>query len=88
MFRGGEGLVREIEFKEGLEVSILSERRVHAPYGIDGGGNGGRGENLLIKEDGRMLNLGGKNGVTVEKGDRIRISTPGGGGYGIINESH
>jgi 5-oxoprolinase (ATP-hydrolysing) len=81
-FRGGDGLVREIEFKEELDVSILSERRVHAPYGLEGGGSGRVGENLLIRSDRRALNLGGKNCVRVGAGDRIRITTPGGGGFG------
>jgi len=82
-FRGGDGLVRDLEFLEEMEVAILSERRVFPPWGLDGGEEGRPGRNLLVKQDGRTLNLGGKNQVRVAPGDRIRILTPGGGGYGL-----
>ncbi|EFJ05544.1 hypothetical protein SELMODRAFT_136983 [Selaginella moellendorffii] len=81
-FRGGDGVVREIEFRRGVTVSVLSERRVHAPRGLCGGGNGARGVNLVLRKDGRCVNLGGKNTVRVEAGEVLRILTPGGGGYG------
>ena len=81
-FAGGDGLIRELEFLESLDVAILSERRVFAPYGLKGGEAGKRGKNLLIRRDGHVLNLGGKNEIRVHAGDRIRILTPGGGGYG------
>jgi len=81
-FRGGDGLVREIEFLKPTDVAILSERRVIPPYGLEGGEPGQRGLNLWIQNNGRVVNLGGKNGVHMEAGDRIRIETPGGGGYG------
>ncbi|MGB5684506.1 MAG: hydantoinase B/oxoprolinase family protein, partial [Candidatus Electrothrix sp.] len=81
-FRGGDGLVRELEFLKPLEVSILSERRVFAPYGLKGGEDGKRGENIFIRNNGRRLNLGGKNAIQTEAGDRLRICTPGGGGWG------
>jgi 5-oxoprolinase (ATP-hydrolysing) len=75
--RGGDGLVRELEFLEPATVSILSERRVHAPFGLEGGEPGARGRNLL---DG--VDLGGKCTVEVKAGARLRIETPGGGGFG------
>ncbi|TDJ62138.1 MAG: hypothetical protein E2O42_01225 [Nitrospina sp.] len=81
-YRGGDGLVREIEFLKPLNVAILSERRVYAPYGLEGGEPGALGENWFVKKDGTSLNLGGKNEISVQPGDRIRILTPGGGGYG------
>ncbi len=81
-FHGGDGLVREVEFLAPLQVAILSERRVFAPYGLAGGKSGKRGENLFFTADGRILNLGGKNEIAAHPGDRIRILTPGGGGYG------
>ena len=80
--RGGDGLVREVEFLEPLNAAILSERRVYAPFGLEGGGPGKRGLNLFIRKDGRRLYLGGKNEIRVESGDRFRILTPGGGGFG------
>ncbi|OJD29868.1 5-oxoprolinase (atp-hydrolyzing) [Diplodia corticola] len=81
-FRGGDGVVRDVEFSVPMKVSILSERRVVAPYGLHGGRDGERGRNLWIRAGGRVLNLGGKNTASVGKGDRIVIQTPGGGGWG------
>ena len=81
-FRGGDGLVRELEFLAPLTVALLTERRVYAPYGLAGGEDGRRGENLLLKKNGQVDSLGGKHQIEVEPGDRIRILTPGGGGYG------
>ena len=81
-FNGGDGMIREIEFLEPLNVAILSERRAFAPYGLDGGEPGMQGQNLFIRQNGRVLNLGGKNEIRAHAGDRIRIMTPGGGGFG------
>ncbi|MEA2110182.1 MAG: hydantoinase B/oxoprolinase family protein [Pseudomonadota bacterium] len=81
-FRGGDGLVREIEFLTPLNIAILSERRVFSPYGLRGGANGARGCNTFIRADGRKINLGGKNEIKANPGDCFRIETPGGGGYG------
>ncbi len=83
-FSGGDGLVRELEFLEPLNVAILSERRVFPPYGLAGGQPGKQGQNIFIRDNGRMLNLGGKNEIIAKAGDRIRILTPGGGGYGAV----
>ena len=69
-----------------MHVSILSERRVFAPYGLEGGEPGRRGENLFIRKDGRRMNLGAKNEIQAQPGDRIRIETPGGGGFGTPPE--
>jgi 5-oxoprolinase (ATP-hydrolysing) len=74
---GGLGLVREFEFQAPMRVSILSERRVREPFGLAGGGPGARGRNLL---NGRAV--AGKDSFLVEPGDRVRIETPGGGGFG------
>jgi len=84
-FRGGDGLVREVEFLEPLNTAILSERRVHQPYGLNGGDSGKSGMNLFIRKDGTKVHLGGKNEIRAEPGERIRIETPGGGGYGKVN---
>lgn len=81
-WRGGDGVVRTLEFSAPVSASILSERRVHWPWGACGGGRGKRGLNTLIKADGQRINLGGKNTVDVEAGDSICIETPGGGGWG------
>lgn len=81
-YRGGDGVVRELEFLRPLTASILSERRVLRPFGLLGGGAAEAGVNLLVKRNGRLVSLGGKATVRVQGGDRIRILTPGGGGYG------
>ena len=84
-FRGGHGLVRELEFCEEIKVSILSERRVYRPYGLQGGEAGQVGKNLLLRQrTGVTMNLGGKNSLVVQPGDRLQIMTPGGGGFGAF----
>jgi 5-oxoprolinase (ATP-hydrolysing) len=81
--RGGDGVIRDIEFRVPVQLSILSERRASAPYGMNGGRSGMKGQNLWIRaKDGLSISLGGKNTVMVEAGDRIVVKTPGGGGYG------
>ncbi len=80
-FRGGDGIVREFEFLAPAQVNILSERRVFSPYGLAGGSEGRRGKNILIRGT-RRIRLGGKASLWVNKGDRIVVETPGGGGYG------
>jgi 5-oxoprolinase (ATP-hydrolysing) len=74
---GGDGVIRELEFLAPAEVSILSERRVRAPFGLAGGEPGARGRNAL-----NGCELGGRASFRVVPGDRLRIETPGGGGFG------
>ncbi|KAG2205414.1 hypothetical protein INT47_007199 [Mucor saturninus] len=91
LYRGGDGVIREIEFLEdGIQVSILSERRVFRPYGLEGGQDAERGLNVWVRHETssagkqvmRTLNLTGKNSALFGKGDRIIINSPGGGGFG------
>ncbi|HID33127.1 MAG TPA: hydantoinase B/oxoprolinase family protein, partial [Anaerolineae bacterium] len=64
-------------------VTLLTERRRHAPYGLAGGEQGARGENWLIPGDGSQpQRLPGKTAIHARAGDRIGIATPGGGGWG------
>jgi len=79
--RGGDGIIREYRFKKSARISILSERRRHAPYGIFGGKSGKIGKNFIIKK-GKKFELRSKVNISVEKGDILIIETPGGGGYG------
>jgi 5-oxoprolinase (ATP-hydrolysing) len=76
----------QMEFTSPVRFSVLSERRVLRPRGLAGGGDGALGENLLIKgSSGLQYNLGGKNSVRLQPGDRVRILTPGAGGYGAAD---
>jgi 5-oxoprolinase (ATP-hydrolysing) len=77
LLRGGDGLVRELEFLAPLQVTILSQRRATRPFGLAGGGPGASGRNLLSGGP-----LPGCVSLLVKVGDRLRIETPGGGGYG------
>ncbi|MEQ9318628.1 MAG: hydantoinase B/oxoprolinase family protein, partial [Polyangiaceae bacterium] len=80
--RGGDGLIRVIEAREPLRVSILSERRARGAFGLEGGARGAPGSNRVIRSDGTEDRLGGKADVRLAVGDAIAIETPGGGGYG------
>ncbi len=83
--KGGDGLVRRYRFLSPCTVSLLTERRVFAPYGLFGGEDGKKGVNLIWKNGkGTPEKLPGKCVITVEKGDSLEIRTPGGGGYGVI----
>jgi N-methylhydantoinase B/oxoprolinase/acetone carboxylase alpha subunit len=79
--RGGQGIVREYEFQVPTSLTIMSERRKFAPYGLRGGGPGAKGKNTLISR-GRKKTLGSKVNIKLRPGDVLRIETPGGGGYG------
>ncbi|HLC16474.1 MAG TPA: hydantoinase B/oxoprolinase family protein, partial [Thermodesulfovibrionia bacterium] len=84
LHKGGNGLIREIEFLKPMQAAILSERRIYPPYGLNGGEPGQTGKNLLIKKNGMIINIGGKGELELEKTDRICIATPGGGGFGKV----
>ncbi|GMG27511.1 unnamed protein product [Aspergillus oryzae var. brunneus] len=86
MYPGGDGVIRDIELRLPMSVSILSERRSFAPYGMAGGEDGQRGKNTWITKAGRCINVGGKGSIRVQPGDRFVIETPGGGGYGPPGE--
>jgi N-methylhydantoinase B len=79
--QGGEGIVRTYEFLQPAEVTLLSDRRVTKPYGLEGGAPGQPGRNRLTKNGGK-LDVTGKCSFSVEAGDILSIETPGGGGYG------
>jgi N-methylhydantoinase B len=75
--RGGDGVVRELQALREMTFSLIAERRRHAPPGADGGEPGARGRDLLDGEP-----LPGKVTGTLRTGQRLRIETPGGGGFG------
>ena len=80
--RGGDGIIRELEFEQPMQITILSQHRVERPYGIKGGEPGQCGEQFLIRQNGSQEKLDGICNITVNQGDRIIIKTPGGGAYG------
>jgi 5-oxoprolinase (ATP-hydrolysing) len=97
--RGGDGVIRDVEFRIPVQVSILSERRVYHPYGLHGGEDAQCGKNIWVRnikgkndEDGketvveRRINLGAKNTASMQAGERIIVMTPGGGGYGKVGD--
>jgi N-methylhydantoinase B len=79
--RGGDGIVREIEFLSPVAVGLLTDRRETAPYGLFGGRSGRRGKNTLIRGSKSKV-LAGKTSFIAKPGDILRIETPGGGGWG------
>jgi len=84
-YRGGDGIIREIEVLTDAEVTLLADRRERGPYGLNGGGDGAAGKALVIRSDGSSQVLPGKFNTRLRKGERIRIETPGGGGWGKAN---
>ncbi len=78
---GGDGVIREIETLVPARMSLLADRRNHGPYGLSGGEDGQPG-NAAIVHNGQARKIGSKGSWELEAGDRIRIETPGGGGFG------
>jgi N-methylhydantoinase B len=79
--RGGDGLVREIRVLEAATLSLLTDRRGHAPLGLNGGDPGRPGRNLLNGAE-----LPPKTTHRLESGDVVTVETPGGGGWGRIEQ--
>ncbi len=82
MHKGGDGVVREIEVLTDAEVTLLADRRRTAPYGLNGGDPGKCGRSIVIRENGAQEELPGKTSVRLRHGERVRIESPGGGGWG------
>jgi N-methylhydantoinase B len=81
--RGGDGVVRELRVLEDCRLSLVGERRRHAPKGAHGGEPGLTGRNLLNGEE-----LPAKTTRSLRAGDVVRVETPGGGGYGHVRNGH
>jgi N-methylhydantoinase B len=81
-YKGGEGAIREIETLAPARMSLLSDRRKRAPYGLQGGGDGEVGRAFIIRADGSNQELASKGSWDLQPGDRVRIETPSGGGFG------
>ena len=80
--RGGDGVIRRLQFLEPMTVNVLSSRRKVAPYGVNGGNDGLVGVNRLLRADGTATELPGSTRVDVNPADCFEIETPGGGGFG------
>ena len=83
-FRGGDGIVRELEVLTDCEVTLLADRRSRGPWGLSGGANGAPGKTLITREDGAVQTMPAKFSTRLRKGERITIETPGGGGWGRV----
>jgi N-methylhydantoinase B len=83
-FCGGDGIVREIEVLTDCDVTLLADRRSRGPWGLRGGGDGAPGRAFVTRQDGSVEPMPGKFSTRLCKGDRIRIETPGGGGWGNV----
>jgi len=84
--RGGDGVVREIETLVPARMSMLADRRTQGPYGLQGGNDGVTGKNEIVRK-GKSIKIAAKGSHELEAGDRIRIETPGGGGWGKMSVS-
>jgi 5-oxoprolinase (ATP-hydrolysing) len=84
-WHGGDGVVRELMFREPMTVAILSNRRRVPPFGLAGGEAAATGRTEVLRADGSVQRLGSAEATAVEAGDRIRVLTPGGGGYGPVD---
>jgi 5-oxoprolinase (ATP-hydrolysing) len=82
-WRGGHGMVRELEFLAPMELSLLSQHRTEGPYGVQGGRPGAPGRQWITRRDGTTIELDGIDTCPVDDGDRLVIETPGGGGWGL-----
>jgi N-methylhydantoinase B len=81
-WRGGDGIVRKIRFLAPTQLTVLSDRRISAPYGLNGGKPGRAGRNHIRRRNGLMEELPSKFTLRAEVGDVLSIETPGGGGWG------
>jgi N-methylhydantoinase B len=79
---GGDAVVREIEVLADCDVTLLADRRKRGPYGLDGGADGACGKTTILRKDGAAEELPGKCSTRLRAGERVRIESPGGGGFG------
>jgi N-methylhydantoinase B len=82
LYRGGDGIVREIEVLTDAQVTLLADRRSRGPYGLAGGTDGTAGRAVIVRRDGTEEVIPGKTSVRLRTGERVRVESPGGGGWG------
>ena len=81
-YRGGNGVIRKLEFRETMSAAILSNHRRVAPFGLRGGADASVGSNRIERQDGTNEDLDGIVAIELQQNDVLVIETPGGGGYG------
>jgi N-methylhydantoinase B len=82
LYTGGDGIVREIEVLTDAQVTLLADRRSRGPYGLAGGADGAPGRTVIVRRDGSEEEIAGKTSVRLRAGEKVRIESPGGGGWG------
>ena len=82
LHRGGNGIIREIEVLTDAQVTLLADRRSRGPYGLSGGANGAPGRTVILRDDGSQERLPSKTSTRLRSGERVRVESPGGGGWG------
>jgi N-methylhydantoinase B/oxoprolinase/acetone carboxylase alpha subunit len=85
-YRGGDGIRRDMRMLSDATVTVISDRRISSPYGLQGGEKGAPGRNVLIRKDGSERELPSKVQVRLRAGETLSIRSPGGGGYGHSEE--
>ncbi len=84
-YRGGNGVIRQLQFRDRLTAAILSGHRIIPPFGLAGGEPGAVGSNWVERRDGSIERLGSKAEILMQPGEILTIETPGGGGFGASN---
>jgi len=85
-WRGGDGIVRKLRFREPMQVVILANHRIVPPFGLEGGDAGKVGRTSILRNDGSVEVLNSSDRRDVAAGDAIVVETPGGGGWGVESE--
>jgi 5-oxoprolinase (ATP-hydrolysing) len=81
-WRGGDGLIRQYRFLKPVDVSLLTQRRDLAPFGMEGGDPGTKGNNIRVRANGQREELPGATTYSADAGEALIIETPGAGGWG------
>jgi N-methylhydantoinase B len=84
--RGGDGIVREIEALQACKGTLLTDRRISRPYGLNGGTPAQSGSNSIISSDGRRRSVSAKCEFSLVPHEVLRVETPGGGGWGKLKQ--
>lgn len=81
-WKGGNGIIRKLTFLDDVTLTVMTQHRLQAPYGMNGGLEGCTGEQFIIRKNGEIQKLKPSDQTHIKKGDQFILKTPGGGGYG------